>query len=148
MMRKINTVRFGEIEVPEEKIIHFADGMPAFEGEHDYVIVPFDESSPYVFLQSVITPELAFLITMPFVFFPDYEFQLEDDIAEKMGLKSPDDMLIYTLITIPDGNIKEMTANLMAPVVINKATNQARQIVLDRSRYSTKHRLFPSKEDM
>ena len=148
MMKKINTVRFGEIEIPEEKIIHFADGMPAFEGEHDYVIVPFDESSPYVFLQSVKTPELAFLITMPFVFFPDYEFQLEDDIAEKMGLKSPDDMLIYTLITIPDGNIKEMTANLMAPVVINKATNQARQIVLDRGKYTTKHRLFPAKEDM
>ncbi len=148
MMKKINTVRFGEIEIPEEKIIHFADGMPAFEGEHDYVIVPFDESSPYVFLQSVATPELAFLITMPFVFFPDYEFQLEDDIAEKMGLKSPDDMLIYTLITIPDGNIKEMTANLMAPVVINKATNQARQIVLDRGKYTTKHRLFPAKEDM
>ncbi|MBQ7515021.1 MAG: flagellar assembly protein FliW [Schwartzia sp.] len=147
-MKKINTVRFGEIEIPEEKIIHFADGMPAFEGEHDYVIVPFDESSPYVFLQSVKTPELAFLITMPFVFFPDYEFQLEDDIAEKMGLKSPDDMLIYTLITIPDGNIKEMTANLMAPVVINKATNQARQIVLDRGKYTTKHRLFPAKEDM
>ena len=148
MMKKINTVRFGEIEIPEEKIIHFADGMPAFEGEHDYVIGPFDESSPYVFLQSVKTPELAFLITMPFVFFPDYEFQLEDDIAEKMGLKSPDDMLIYTLITIPDGNIKEMTANLMAPVVINKATNQARQIVLDRGKYTTKHRLFPAKEDM
>ncbi len=148
MMKKINTVRFGEIEIPEEKIIHFADGMPAFEGEHDYVIVPFDETSPYVFLQSVKTPELAFLITMPFVFFPDYEFQLEDDIAEKMGLRSPDDMLIYTLITIPDGNIKEMTANLMAPVVINKATNQARQIVLDRGKYTTKHRLFPVKEDM
>ncbi len=146
-MKKIKTVRFGEIEIDESKVIHFEDGMPAFEGEHDYVIIPFDTESPYVFLQSIKTPELAFLITMPFIFFSDYEFELEEDVMKKLEVKSIDDMLVYTLITIPDGNVKEMTVNLMAPVIINKNTNQAKQVVLENSKYTTKHRLFDTKED-
>jgi len=147
-MKKVNTLRFGEIEIDEEKVIHFEDGIPAFEEEHDFVIIPYDDESPYVFLQSLSTPELAFLMTMPFVFFPDYEFELDDENQEKLGITAQEDMLIYTLLTIPGGKVPEMTANLMAPVVVNSATMQARQIVLDKSRYTTKHRLFPeNKED-
>ena len=146
-MKKVNTLRFGEIEIDEEKIVHFEDGIPAFEEEHDFVIIPYDDESPYVFLQSLSTPELAFLMTMPFVFFPDYEFELDDENQEKLGITSQEDMLIYTLLTIPGGKVPEMTANLMAPVVVNSATMQARQIVLDKSRYTTKHRLFPENKE-
>ena len=58
-MRKVNTLRFGEVEVAEDKVVHFAEGIPAFEDEHEFVIVPYDEESPYVFLQSLTTPDLA-----------------------------------------------------------------------------------------
>ena len=144
-MKKINTARFGELEIQEDRIFHFADGLPAFEDEREFVILPFDDDSPYSFLQSVATPELAFLMTVPFVFFPDYEFVLEDDVMAALAIKGSEDMQIYTLVTIPGGNIKEMTANLMAPVVINKKTREAKQVVLDKSQYTTKHRLFPPK---
>ena len=144
-MKKINTARFGELNIQEDKIFHFADGLPAFEGEHRFIILPFDDDSPYSFLQSVETPELAFLMTVPFVFFPDYEFVLEDDVMAALAIKGSEDMQVYTLVTIPGGNIKEMTANLMAPVVINKETREAKQVVLDKSQYTTKHRLFPPK---
>ena len=146
-MRKVNTLRFGEVEVAEDKVVHFADGIPAFEDEHEFVIVPYDEESPYVFLQSLTTPDLAFLMTMPFVFFPEYEFELDDENQDKLGLTRQEDMLIYTLLTINGGKVKDMTANLMAPVVLNTANMQARQIVLDRSSYTTKHRLFPENKE-
>ena len=144
-MKKIKTARFGELEIQEDRIFHFADGLPAFEDEREFVILPFDDDSPYSFLQSVATPELAFLMTVPFVFFPDYAFVLEDDVMAALAIKGSEDMQIYTLVTIPGGNIKEMTANLMAPVVINKKTREAKQVVLDKSQYTTKHRLFPPK---
>ena len=67
-MKKIMTSRFGEIEAEEESIIHFAAGIPAFEEEREFIIIPYEEDSPYVFLQSVRTPELAFLMTMPLTF--------------------------------------------------------------------------------
>jgi len=145
-MRKIETLRFGQIEVEEEKIVHFKDGIPAFEEEHEFIIVPYDSESPYYFMQSLATPDLAFLITVPFLFFPDYEFELDEVAQHELGIKHQEDMLIYVLITIPGGKIEDMTANLMAPVVLNKENMQAKQVVLDRSRYTTKHRLFPEKE--
>ena len=146
-MKKVNTLRFGEIEIDEEKIVHFEDGIPAFEEEHEFVIIPYDEESPYVFLQSLATPDLAFLMTMPFVFFPEYEFELDDESQAKLGIENQEEMLIYSLLTIPGGKVSDMTANLMAPVVINTTNMQARQIVLDKSRYTTKHRLFPEKKE-
>ena len=79
-MSKIMTSRFGEIEAAEESIIQFAAGIPAFEEEREFIIIPYEEGSPYVFMQSVKTPELAFLMTMPLVFFPDYEFTIDDDV--------------------------------------------------------------------
>jgi len=146
-MRKVNTLRFGEVEVAEDKVVHFAEGIPAFEDEHEFVIVPYDEESPYVFLQSLTTPDLAFLMTVPFVFFPDYAFELDDENQGKLNLYKLEDMLIYTLITVNGGQVQDMTANLMAPVVINTVNMQARQIVLDRSSYTTKHRLFPKNKE-
>ena len=146
-MKKVNTLRFGEIEIDEEKIVHFEDGIPAFEEEHEFVIIPYDDESPYVFLQSLVTPDLAFLMTMPFVFFPEYEFELDDESQAKLGIEKQEEMLIYSLLTIPGGKVSDMTANLMAPVVINTTNMQARQIVLDKSRYTTKHRLFPEKKE-
>ena len=69
-MRKIKTTRFGEIEEDEGKIVRFAAGLPAFEDEHEFIIVPYDEESPYVFLQSATTPDLAFLMTIPLLRVP------------------------------------------------------------------------------
>ncbi len=146
-MKKVNTVRFGEIEVEEDKIVHFETGIPAFEEEHEFLIIPYDEESPYVFLQSLTTPDLAFLMTVPFVFFPDYEFEIDDESLGKLGIREQEELLIYTILTLPGGRVKDMTANLMAPVVINTTNMQARQVVLDRSRYTTKHRLFPEQDE-
>lgn len=146
-MKKVDTVRFGTIEIDEKKIVHFAQGIPAFEEEHAFVIIPYDEESPYVFLQSVQSPELAFLMTSPYLFFKDYEFEIDDATEKRLALTSPDDVLVYVLLTIPQGRIADMTANLMAPIVINQRTMNARQIVLEKSHYTTKHRLFPEKAD-
>ena len=118
-MKKINTLRFGELEIEEDKIVQFDEGIPAFEDEHEFVLLPYESDSPYTFLQSVKSPELAFMMGVPFVFFPDYEFQLEDEIAQKLGIKTPEDILIYTLITIPGGEIKPVTEVLVGAETVN-----------------------------
>ncbi len=67
-MKNIATTRFGNIDIDEEKIIKFTQGIPAFEKEHEFVMIPYDEKTPFLFLQSVKTPDLAFLMVDPFVF--------------------------------------------------------------------------------
>ena len=145
-MRKINTLRFGELEIEEQDVVRFADGIPAFEDEHEFVVLPYEEGTPYMFLQSMTTPELAFLMTDPFVFFPDYSFELDDENMDKLAINSMDDVLVCTLISVPRSGVADMTTNLLAPVVINRHTMQARQIVLEKTQYTTKHRLFPEKK--
>ena len=143
-MKTIKTVRHGEIEIDESKIVHFAEGIPAFEDEHEFLILPYGDENPYYILQSANTPDLAFLMTMPDLFFEDYEFELNDDVLSALDIKDPSDILVYVLITIPGGRIQEMTVNLLAPVVINKNNMKAQQVVLDKTNYTTKHRLIPA----
>ena len=142
-MRKVYTSRFGEIEVDEKKIVHFKNGIPAFEDEHEFIILPYDEESPYYFMQSLKSPDLAFLLTIPFLFFPDYTFEIDEATIKELDIKSPENVFYYSMITIPNGSIRYMTANLVAPVVLNSENMQAKQVVLEKSNYTTKHRLFP-----
>ena len=146
-MRKVNTLRFGDIEVEEEKILHFKNGIPAFEEEHEFLLIPYEEDSPILFMQSLKSPDLAFLVTNPFIFFPDYSFEIGDEATDALGIKSQEDLLIYAILTVPHGDVKKMTANLMAPVIINSKNNESMQLVLDKSPYKTKHPLFPEKEE-
>lgn len=146
-MKKFDTLRFGEIDVDEDKIIHFKEGIHGFEGEKEFLIVPYDEESPFVFLQSLATKELAFLMTSPFIFFPEYEFEIDDAALEHLGIEKQEELLIYSILTIPAGHIQKITANLLAPVVINQSNLFAKQIILEKSQYKTKHRLFPQPEE-
>ena len=94
-------------------------------------------------MQSIKSPDLAFFITSPYIFFPDYEFEISDDVVAELELESPDDVLTYVIITVPGGSVRDMTANLLAPIIINARTMKAKQNVIENSEYNTKHRLFP-----
>ena len=145
-MLKVNTSRFGEIEVDENNVVHFANGIPAFEGENEFVILPYDQESPYYFMQSLKSPDLAFLLTIPFLFFPDYTFEIDDETIKELEIKNQENVVYYSMITIPNGSIRYMTANLLAPVVLNTDNMRAKQVVLEKSNYTTKHRLFPEQK--
>ena len=142
-MIKVNTSRFGELEIDEARILHFKNGIPAFEDEHEFIILPYDEESPYYFMQSLKTSDLAFLLTIPFLFFPDYTFEIDDNALNELEIKDEDKISYYTLITIPNHSIRYMTTNLLAPIVLNTANMKAKQIVLEKTTYTTKERLFP-----
>ena len=75
---QIESTRFGTIEVREEQVIHFPHGIPGFLNEKAFVHLPYEEGSPFSFLQSTTDPNLSFLLVDPFVFIKDYEFALED----------------------------------------------------------------------
>ena len=142
-MRTIETLRFGQIQIDENKIIHFNRGIPAYSSEKEFVSIPYNSDSPSLFMQSVKSPDLAFFITSPYYFFPDYEFEIADDVISELNIQSPDDILVYVIITVPGGSVKDMTANLLAPVIINTKNLNAKQNVIENSSYTTKHRLIP-----
>ena len=142
-MRKIATNRFGELDIEESDIIHFPQGIPAFEEEREFVLLPYDENCPYYYLQSAKRSELAFLLTEPFIFFPEYTIEIDDETVDELKIKNQDNVETYVILTIPNGSVRYMTANLLAPIILNSENMQAKQIIMDKSSYKTKHRLFP-----
>jgi flagellar assembly factor FliW len=131
-----------DAEVPE---LHFAGGLPGFPEARRFVLVRLgDEASPFSVLRSLDDgTELEFVVTHPAMFFPDYEPEIDDDIAGRLELKSADDALLLVIVTV--GNpVSASTANLLGPIVVNRHTRAAAQAVLGNSGYATREALVPT----
>lgn len=139
---KIKTANFGEINIAEEKIIHFQEGIPAFEDEKEFVIIlNEDKENPFHWLQSVKNSELSFVILNPFEIFSDYDILLPETAINKLNIEKEEDVIIYSMVVVPEDMIK-MTTNLLGPIVINTKEMLGKQVILDDERYSTKHFIF------
>ncbi len=145
----ITTTRFGALDVEERKTLTFPDGMPGFEHLRQFTLVPHhtgDEAkgSPFVWLQSLEDGALAFLAMEPHQSFPDYAPRVPRGEMEELGLNEPNARpRLYTLLTVPPGEPQGITANLMAPVVVNTRARLGKQIVLNTDQYGLRHRLLP-----
>ncbi len=139
----VNTSRFGEVECQEEHIFSFVEGPLGFPGAKKFIVLNHPGSGIFKWLQSVDDPELAFVIAEPFVFFTEYEFDLEDTDVSLLEIKDPKKILVYAILVIsPDP--KNISANLKAPIVINGENRRGKQVVVVDDRYSTKHYIFDS----
>lgn len=136
---KIESKFFGVAEVAEKDIIDFENGIPGFEEEKQFVFIPY-ENTPFSILQSVTNGNLAFITADPFVFFRDYEFTLLDNVKAALGLEKQEDIFVQVIVTLNDA-IESSTANLQAPIIINKKANIGKQVVLHEENYQTKHSL-------
>ena len=141
---KYETVRFGSIDVQAEDVLLFPEALYGFDREKEFVLLPLDPNidSPMEWLQSLRTPELAFIVTDPFLFMPQYKMVLNDDEKHQLKVESTESMVIRVIVTIPKVHA-EMTANLVAPLVINQKNRLAKQIVLTSAEYDTKLCLMP-----
>lgn len=139
---KIESTRFGEVEVGEEQLIHFSYGIPGFPDEKTFVHMGHDEESPFSFLQSTMEVNLTFLLADPFTFINDYEFVLDDNVAKEMDLSLENPPKVFLIATVK-GELADMTVNLLAPVVVNELNRTGRQVILDKPEYSIRHSLFP-----
>jgi flagellar assembly factor FliW len=130
------------IKINESNILHFEQGLPGFEDEKQFVLLPM-EGTPFSTLQSVTTKDLAFFTTNPFLFFKEYDFELVEPVQEQLEIKEESDVLVQVILTIHDP-LDKSTANLQAPIVINIKENLAKQVVLSDNRYRTRHELSES----
>ena len=139
----VETTRFGTVEVAEDSIFTFADGLPGFEGPRRMALlgsgqVPghpqtVNEQQTMYWLQDVDDGALAFLCIVPWVAFPEYEIDLDVD---GLGITDEQDVCVLTIVTVRRGDsMLQMSANLRAPVVINAATRQARQVIVTNNRW-------------
>jgi flagellar assembly factor FliW len=136
---RASTARFGTIEVEADLIITLVEGMIGFENCKRFVVVRHDGKSAFRWLQSLDVPTVAFPIVEPAEFRPDYAPTISDSDAALLNLTVETPLLVFVVVTIPSGNPRGMTANLLAPVVINGETRQGKQVIVQEDIYTTRH---------
>lgn len=139
----VKTRNFGSINVRSDQIIYLEPGLLGFTQYHRYVLIEHIREAPFLWLQCLDNGDLAFVVIDPRCLLSDYQPALLAPVMREMGVTRLEDLKILVILTIPSGKPQEMTANLMGPVVINLKTRQGRQLVLEDSRYSHKHRVLP-----
>ncbi len=110
--------------------LSLSEPLPGFPGHRDYVLVPAADGGRLFWLQSVAGDGPRFLAVPASAYFPEYAPRLPDAALDDLGLGDVADARLYCLVTVPEGDATSATANLRAPVVVNPATHQARQVVL------------------
>ncbi len=116
-------------------ILDFAGGLPGFADLRRFALVRWGgDNSPLCLLKSIDRPDIEFVVAPPAAFFPDYEPELDDGTAERLGLTQAEDALMLVILTV-EKPPESATANLMGPIVVNKNTLDAAQVVLADSGY-------------
>ena len=141
---KVSTSRFGTLDIQDNAIIQFSDGLYGFEKETEFALLPFNPNveSPMEWMQSLKSSHLAFVITDPYLYLQDYKLKLSEEDKKLVQLEDEESFLTRAIVTIPE-NYLEMTANLIAPLIINKDKGVAKQFVLTSMDYDTRHYLLP-----
>ncbi|MBE3573708.1 MAG: flagellar assembly protein FliW [Moorella humiferrea] len=143
---KVPTSRFGVVEIGPADVLNFPEGVPAFEHLREFFLHPIPDNPAFIWLQALADPEVAFLLVDPFLFFPGYEVEIPEGLQQELAIQGAADVLVLAVVTIPDGDVRRMTANLVAPVVINRKARLGRQFVMEGTGYTTRHPLFRDKE--
>ncbi len=138
---RINTQRFGEIEVENEKVIRFENGIPGFESLHAFVILHVEQTAPVHWLQSVEEPGIALTVVDPFTMVGSYSLEISEIEAKELRLNGQADLMVLGVTVIPE-DITKMTVNLAAPILINTKKGIGKQIVMDNREFNTRHPVY------
>ena len=137
----IQTSRFGQVEIQEEDIINFSEGILGFNDLKKFVLVDDPNDDIFAWLQACDEPGIAFPVLEPELFSDNYKITLTKSDLEALKMTASEKTSLFCIVTIPEDPTK-MTANLKAPVVINIATRNARQCVLQDNNLAIREPIF------
>lgn len=134
---KIKTTRFGEVEVNDDKVLNFPEGIIGFHSLKRFVLLG-KQSRLVMWLQAVDNPKVAFIVVNPFLFEPDYNPRLAQEDLDYLKVKDSSDLHILAIVVVPE-DPQKMTANLLGPIVVNTKERVGKQVILLEGNYSVKH---------
>jgi flagellar assembly factor FliW len=117
MTQTFKSTRFGDVELPDEAVVEFPNGLIGLRGTR-YAVLPHGEDGTFVWLHSLEDPDLALPLTSPWSFFPRYEVELSDSEAERIGVDDPSEAEVFVTVRAAE-EAKNFSANLRAPIIIS-----------------------------
>ncbi|ADH87007.1 flagellar assembly protein FliW [Desulfurivibrio alkaliphilus] len=143
----LQTSRFGRISVDPEKIITVTSAFPGFPESRRFVLRQHSSKSPFMWLQSLDNPELAFVVIQASRLVPQYQPDLPTAALRELGDPENSKLELLLILAIPQGKPEQMTANLLGPVVLNPVSQLAKQILLDPNKFDAAWPVFEPEEN-
>lgn len=126
--------RVGLIEVDASDVVTF-EPLPGFPNRTKFVIVEHAEGAEMAWLVSLEDPDLAFVVTTPWTFFPNYDPPIGREHLASLGIEKKKEVELLTIVTLSG---KSIFLNLAAPLLINATTRQGMQVISDDPRFTTR----------
>ena len=134
------TSKFGEIEIADDRIIYFSEGIPGFEYLKHFCVLVLEQTAPFYWLQSV-EEDVSFPVISPFDLDEKYSPFIEDAVFKELNVEKDEDVLVVNIAVIPS-DASKMTVNMAAPIIINVATNLGKQVIVEGSTYLIRQPVF------
>lgn len=129
--------RVGRIELDESDVVTF-EAIPGFPGRTRFVVMEHTVESEMAWLVSLEDPDLAFVVSTPWSFFPNYDPPIQREHLATLGIEKMEEVEILSFVTLSDETI---FLNLAAPLLINGASRRGLQVITDDPRYTTRARI-------
>lgn len=140
----IETKVFGEVTIDDNKIIHFENGIVGFPDLTDFALIYDEEKGNDAgirWLQSLQEPAFAMPVMDPLLVLETYNPVVDEEVLKPIGELDVNEMLVLVTVTVPK-DLKLMSVNLRAPLVINVKERKAVQIILDGEEYKIKFPIY------
>ncbi len=140
---KINTKVFGEVEIADDKIIHFPSGIVGFPELTEFTLLHDEEKGvgSIHWLQSIQEPGFAMPVMDPLLVCTDYNPEVDDELLKPLGGLDPEEILVLVTVTVPS-DLKKMSVNLRGPIIINAAAKKACQVIVEGEGYQVKYPIY------
>lgn len=135
---EINTKYHGIKEYTEADIITFKKGLPGFTNLKKYILFSIEENEFFNILHSIEDEEVGLVVVSPFSVMKSYEINLEETLLEELKITKEEDVMIINTVTL-NSDVKNITVNLKAPIIVNIKEGLGEQIILDDAKYLVKH---------
>jgi flagellar assembly factor FliW len=136
---EVKTTRFGVVSISDDRVIHFPKGLLGFSGQTRFCLLEPGDDACFFWLQSVDEPSLAFVITDPSLFVPEYSVPIRPEQMIELKLGKLEDAQVFVIVNKVD---QVLTGNLQGPLVVNTLTKTGEQMVLAEKRWTTRHALL------
>lgn len=136
---EVRTTRFGVIDIAEDRVITFPQGILGFPGLTRYCLLQPGDDACFFWLQSVEDENLAFVVTDPAFFEKDYSVPIRQEQMESLNLDRLEDAQVFIIVNKIDD---QLTGNFQGPLIINTVNKTAEQMVLAEKRWTTRQTLM------
>ena len=137
----IDSIRFGQLEIPDDKVITMKRPILGFEHLSRFCLIEREEMAPFFWLHSIEDSTTAFIVLNPAILQKDYRIEVNPKEIAELEITNLEAVETYVVVTVPD-DPRQMSANLQGPILVNTDNGYAKQLILVNSDYKVKHMIM------